>query len=372
MATAFYEKPLRLVQNKIVRYPGGRELDRFRGIENPQDDGRPEAWVGSTTTVVNAPNLPDKKTGMAQVQLVNQETSQPLESASQEEIVYLDDVIQKYPTEMLGEKHIKRNGKNTAILPKLLDAQYQLVLQAHPTREYAKERFDSPYGKTESWYVIGVRDDTEEPPYVLLGFKEGVTREMFERFYLAEDVKGMEECCHKVEVALGDMYFIDAGLPHVVGPGCFIVELQEASDITVGIRKRKFDDPEVEKAYNDRAMGCFIYEGNNSENNIKKYKIEPKMLIENENGKESLLIGSDQTSYFSMTKVDVNKDFTLRDTETFSIVIVLEGEGKLVFESGEITVKKADELFLPASLKNACWETETGLSVVHCYPSDVL
>ena len=30
--TKFYEQPLRLVWNKLVRYPGGREIDRFRGI----------------------------------------------------------------------------------------------------------------------------------------------------------------------------------------------------------------------------------------------------------------------------------------------------------------------------------------------------
>ena len=28
----WYTVPWKLVQNKIVRYPGGREIDRFRGI----------------------------------------------------------------------------------------------------------------------------------------------------------------------------------------------------------------------------------------------------------------------------------------------------------------------------------------------------
>ena len=39
----FSQVPLRLVPNKIVRYPGGREIDRFRGIDPPRDDGRPES-----------------------------------------------------------------------------------------------------------------------------------------------------------------------------------------------------------------------------------------------------------------------------------------------------------------------------------------
>ena len=48
----WYTVPWKLVQNKIVRYPGGREIDRFRGIFPGADDGRPEAWVGSDTRTV--------------------------------------------------------------------------------------------------------------------------------------------------------------------------------------------------------------------------------------------------------------------------------------------------------------------------------
>ena len=62
--TKFYEQPLRLVWNKLVRYPGGREIDRFRGIYPGADDGRPEAWVGSCARVINAAELEDKNEGM--------------------------------------------------------------------------------------------------------------------------------------------------------------------------------------------------------------------------------------------------------------------------------------------------------------------
>ena len=43
-----YNVPWRLVHNKSHHYPGGRELDRFRGVEPACDDNHPEAWVGST------------------------------------------------------------------------------------------------------------------------------------------------------------------------------------------------------------------------------------------------------------------------------------------------------------------------------------
>ena len=28
--TAYYQQPLKLVWNKLIRYPGGREIDRFQ------------------------------------------------------------------------------------------------------------------------------------------------------------------------------------------------------------------------------------------------------------------------------------------------------------------------------------------------------
>lgn len=63
----WYTVPWKLVQNKIVRYPGGREIDRFRGIFPGADDGRPEAWVGSDTRTVNAVEKGDPNDGCAEV-----------------------------------------------------------------------------------------------------------------------------------------------------------------------------------------------------------------------------------------------------------------------------------------------------------------
>ncbi len=46
--------------------------------------------------------------------------------------------------------------------------------------------------------MLGIREDAPEPPYLLLGFKEGVTRETFEQLYQAGDITAMEQCCHRI------------------------------------------------------------------------------------------------------------------------------------------------------------------------------
>lgn len=362
MDKQIWEVPLELVPNKIPRYPGGREIDRFRGLKDPKDDGRPEAWVGSTTYAANRDMEQDENLGLSEVLLPDGDK------------VLLKGLIERHPVELLGKAHAGKYGSNTCLLVKLLDAKDQLGLQTHPTREYAKKHFNSDFGKAESWYIIDVRKDQLEQPYVLLGFKEGITRQIFEELYEKQDIRAMEEWCHKIPVSPGDMFFVDAGVPHAVGPGCFMVEVQESSDITVGVRKRKFSSVEEELEYKERLLGCYHYDGASFEENLNKYKIPRKVLRKEAGGTETLLLGNEQTPYFSVTEVEVTDEFPFRDTGTFSIVIVLEGEGEMIFDGGRMNIRKSSEIFLPAGVKNLVWANRgsTPLKLVRSFPPDVL
>ena len=80
----FYQVPWRLVPNKLVRYPGGREIDRFRGVEPALDNGRPEAWVGSDCIVCNTEEMGNPYEGRAEVDLPDGKR------------VYLYDMLQRF------------------------------------------------------------------------------------------------------------------------------------------------------------------------------------------------------------------------------------------------------------------------------------
>lgn len=352
-----WETPLELVLNKIPRYPGGREIDRFRRIKDPKDDGKPEAWVGSTTCAVG-----QKKVGLSEVVLPSGD------------IVLLKELIQKYPKELLGYRHFEKFGQETCILVKLLDAKRQLGLQTHPTREYAKRHFNSQFGKVESWYIIGTREDQDEEPYVLLGFKEGITRQVFEELYEKQDIKSMEEWCHKIPVEPGDMFFVDAGVPHAVGPGCFLVEVQESSDITVGVTKRSFPTEKEELEYKERLLGCYTYTGHDYKTNLAKYKIPPKIVRHDQGGIEKVLLGAEQTSYFGVTELEVKDEFALRNTGIFSIAIVLSGEGELHYEGGCMKIRKSNEIFLPAGIKEPILKNKGSdiLKLLQAFPPETI
>lgn len=90
----------------------------------------------------------------------------------------------------------------------------------------------------------------------------------------------------------GETYFVGGGLPHALGEGCFVIEVQEPSDITViplTPRKRyeTFGVPagkgpaapaftaEDERLYDERTLGTFVYGGCDGEENLRRWRIPP-------------------------------------------------------------------------------------------------
>jgi len=341
--------PWRLVQNR-TRGNGGRELDKFRNVEPPtDDDAGSEAWIGSVTRIAGATK--DNPVGCAEVVLPDGRR------------MYLFEAIGLAPEEILGQAHMNRHGKNLGVLVKYLDAQFQYVLQVHPTRVFAKELWDSDFGKEESWYVIGVRDDVPEPPYFILGFKEGVTREVFQEAVMRGDsVETLERLCHKIPVTVGDAAFICGGTPHALGRGCFVIEVQEPSDITVVPVPSQTDD----ETYNQRMFGAFVYDGCLYEEALKRYMIPKKEIRSGVWGVENWIVGPTQTSYFSFSQADVRGHMPVRDTGYPQIAIVLKGTGKFFYEGGNMALRQADEIFLPFNIPAAA--IEGNVSVVFCHP----
>jgi mannose-6-phosphate isomerase len=305
---------------------------------------------------------------------------------------YLFEAIDKAPEEVLGPRHLARHGKDIlGMLIKYLDAQAQYTLQAHPNRAWAKKMWNSNFGKEESWYVIGTRDDTPEPAYILLGFKEGVTREQFEALYRKDDLPALEKLCHKIQVKAGETYFVGGGVPHALGEGCFVIEVQEPNDITVVpiSQKKRYEtlkaalppgeDPrfvwDEEALYDQRMLGSFIYDGCDEAENLRRWRIPHKTVRSGDWGQEYYIISPDQTSYFSYTRLDIKPaaQTPLRDTGFPQVGIVLEGEGSLHWHpasggSAELPLRRGDEIFFPYSIPNAEFTSAAGLSVILCHP----
>ena len=109
------------------------------------------------------------------------------------------------------------------ILVKWLDCSDRLSLQVHPPRDIADELGGET--KAECWYVA---DATEEAA-LIVGLKEGVSREEFEKAIHDET---LEPLLHPFPVEPGTSMMLNAGRLHAIDAGNLILEIQQNSDTT--------------------------------------------------------------------------------------------------------------------------------------------
>ena len=357
----FFHQPWELVPNHI-RGKGGREIDKLRGVSPALDtDSGSEAWIGSVTRVGNPPpEAPNY--GCSEVLLPDGRRT------------FLFEAIAENPEAALGQRHMAVNGQGLGMLIKFLDAQAQYGLQCHPTRPWAKKMWNSPYGKEESWYVIGTRDDTKDPAYILLGFKEGVTREMWEEAYFRNDLKALENLCHRIEVKVGESYFVGGGCPHALGEGCLVVEVQEPADITLGARPysampkawREKNPDEPAGLFDERLLGAYVYDGCSYEENLRRWRAPRELLRQGPWGREELLIGPRQTRFFSFSELNLDGETEMLRTGFPQVCIALAGEGALRWRGGEMRLTQGMELFFPYDIPDL--RVKGNLRLVLCNP----
>jgi mannose-6-phosphate isomerase len=196
-------KPARLRPTRVYRfYRGGALIDRLRG-EPERDSEYPEDWVGSVVAA-NNPGRDEPFAGLSRL----------------EDGRLLRDAI----------KQDQASWGTPNLLVKLLDPVERLPVHAHPDREFARLELGSDYGKTEAWIVVTTRDADAE---VWLGLREDVDADTYRGWIDRQDRSALLESLHHLTVRTGDVVFVPAGVPHAIGAGALIVELQEPTDFSI-------------------------------------------------------------------------------------------------------------------------------------------
>ncbi len=353
---------LKLLSNRVVRsYTGGKMIELWQGLENPADNDKPEEWLASVVEARNKNYIPGE--GLSTVLLPDGR------------IEKLTNLIKADSQGFLGKEHVAKYGIHTAVLTKVLDAAVRLSIQVHPTKAYAREYFNSEYGKTEAWYIMGGREINGEPPYVLAGFKPGVTREQWKKYFDAQDIDGMINALHKFEVKPGEVFLIEGGLPHAIGSGCFLIEIQEPTDYTMRVERKTFDGSTLPDMLCHQGVGfdamldCFTYEGLSKEETFKKYAKQPEPIVFEGGATVINLISDADTACFRMDKLIIPDTYQL-DDDSFKTLIVLAGEGWFVHEGETIEVKQGDTYFLPSDVGEVRIENNGAddLEIIACYP----
>jgi mannose-6-phosphate isomerase len=214
--THAYQQPVLLPANQPPKfYRGGRHIDEFRRKPAGSVPAGPEDWIASTLssfgTTDGATRLPDG--------------------------TMLRDAIAKDPEGYVGSEHLAAYGANPALLVKLLDAGQRLPVHCHPSRAFARDHFGSFFGKTEAWLVLA----TEQSGGVVhLGFRDSVSPDVVDDWFETQDSAAILAAMNEVPVQAGDAVLVAAGMPHAIGEGIFLVELQEPTDFSVMLEWKGF------------------------------------------------------------------------------------------------------------------------------------
>ena len=349
-------KPLKMLPNRVWRiYLGGLLLDALR--DDAGSDGYfPEDWLASVVEA-NNPERDDapEREGLSRVE-------------TEDGIRYLKDMIDADPENYLGEAHIAAFGVHFGVLTKFLDSAERLPIQVHPDKTAAKTLFHSDYGKTEAWYILGGREIDGEAPYILLGFKEDVTKEQLRELFDKQDIAGMAALMHKIPVKAGDVFIIEGGTPHAIGSGCFLLEIQEPTDYTISLEKcntlgEKLPDFLCHMGLGfDKMFDCFHYIRHTEPELLAKYKLVPTETEADESHKLTTLISYDRTPIFSLVRLDVHGSYMRTCTGKPCAFVITEGSGTIA----GIPVKKGECLFVPAKAED--FEITGDLAILQCLP----
>ncbi len=245
----------------------------------------------------------------------------------------LQEIIEVYMGELVGEANFERFGLEFPLLIKYLDCNDKLSVQVHPDDDLAMERHDS-YGKTEAWYVV----DCKPGAAIYLGFKNlELTRE---EYIAAVAESRLEELLNRVEVHPGDVFFIPAGTVHALGAGIEVVEVQQTSDVTYRI----YDWDRVDASGKGRelhtalAVDAIDFEAD-AELLHKKYDLV-------KGGTANVI----KSPYFTMTLHDVDKsrDLDVSMLDSFVIYIAISGNATITADGVSEELKEGEVVLIPA------------------------
>ena len=178
----------------------------------PNDWVSPEDWVASATTrfgqsPAGLTALPDGR--------------------------YLRNAIEQDPGRVRGPKHVASFGPNPAVLVKLLDAASRLGVHIHPDDDFARRHLGCGYGKTEAWVFL----TTVGEGCVWVGFtrrgRSGQAGEVAGRAGRGPDAGAL----HRVPVREGSAVLVPAGVPHTIGAGVLVLELQQPTDFSIMLER---------------------------------------------------------------------------------------------------------------------------------------
>ena len=245
----------------------------------------------------------------------------------------LQEAIEVYMGEIVGESVFERFGLSFPLLLKTLHCKDKTSVQVHPDDDLAAERHGS-CGKTEMWYVVSA-----EPGATLyIGFKDPkITREQ----YIDAVAQGtVADIIEPVTVKAGDAFLIPSGTVHSISGGVTLIEIQQPVDLTYRI----FDWNRVDEKGNSRELHtAYAVDAIDFTSNVAACKREYK-------ARKNEAVEIVKCDYFTcnILSVEGGVERNLSSLDSFVLYYCTEGDAQIVTDDGTETIRKGEVVLIPA------------------------
>lgn len=297
-------------------YRGGSAIERFRGIPAAGDEWLPEDFVASTVTTFGS----------------------DMQGLTVIDGVTLRDRIAADPVGYLGEAHVARFGADLKLLSKLLHTGDRIFVHAHPDGGFAQRELHVANGKTEAWIVLDAEGGFGR---AWVGFRDGVDEATLAAWFDRQDAAAMIAALNEVTLRPGDVLFVPAGVPHSIGEGMLILELQEPADLSIILEYAPYERLTKE----DSLLGL---DGATALRAVTRTAVGADDLeawLGHVGPGSFLPPGAD--AFFRAEGVTVSGGAAVELAPQFAVFVVTEGAGELAWDGSTLPVRAGQTVLLP-------------------------
>lgn len=335
-----HHRPIVLPPNQPVDRPyrGGRGIAEFRGTP-PAGEFAPEDFVASTTEVFSSDGV-----GLTWL----------------DGGVTLAASIAEDPVGYLGPEHVHQYGADPRLLVKLLDTEERLFVHFHPGDDFARQCLGRAHGKTEAWHILSVHGEA----VVWLGFRRNVDVAELDEWYRSQHAEEMLAAMHRLVVQPGDTVVVPAGMPHAIGAGITLVELQQPEDLSIVLEYRGYRGLTADQATLGLAstVAWTALDRNAwSDEQLAGLVRSDSVHGETEHGSVLPIQGH---TYFRLDRIHVNG--VRRLAACYEVLVVIDGVGAITSDAGTLPVRKGQTILLPYGVGPR--ELSGRVTVLRCRP----
>lgn len=267
----------------------------------------------------------------------------------------LQDLLEVYMDELVGEKVYDIFGNHFPLLLKFIDATDDLSIQVHPDDDYALENEQS-LGKTEMWYVLPSALEAA----VYLGWNQEMNASLI---HAAISDGSLARYLREYNVRAGDVAYIPSGTVHAMKRNTIVAEIQENSDITYRLYdyNRVGNDGRMRPLKLDKALE--VVEMSPS----KEAGVTHAQVVEDG------AVNLKKTPYFTANLLTptrtIQRDYAPLDS--FVAYMCVEGQCSIkaldAEQDGAVTMKTGEAVLIPATLNDIVIEQDGRCQLLEIY-----